>query len=37
MSEFLNAKIFFFKGYLPNWSEEIFAINKVKTLFFEHI
>ena len=30
-------KNIFFKGYLPNWSEEIFAINKVKTLFFEHI
>ena len=30
-------KNIFFKGYLPNWSEEIFAINKVKTLFFGHI
>ena len=25
-------KIFFAKGYLPNWSEEVFVIKKVKNL-----
>ena len=30
MLEFLSTKIFFAKGYAPNWSEEIFVIKKVK-------
>ena len=30
MWEFLNARIFFAKGYKPNWSEEIFVIKKFK-------
>ena len=30
MLEFLITKIFFAKGYVPNWSEEIFVIKKVK-------
>ena len=30
MWEFPNIKIFFAKGYTPNWSEEVFVIKKVK-------
>ena len=30
MSESQSTKRFFSKGYLPNWSEEIVIINKVK-------
>ena len=30
MLEFLNTKIFFAKGYTPNWSDEAFAISKIK-------
>ena len=30
MLEFLSTKIFFAKGYVPNWSEEIFVIQKDK-------
>ena len=30
MLEFLITKIFFAKGYVPNWSEEMFVIKKVK-------
>ena len=30
MLEFLNIKTFFAKGYTPNWSEEVFVINKIK-------
>ena len=29
-SEFLNTKIFFAKGYTPNWSEEVFVVSKIK-------
>ena len=30
MLEYQNIKIFFAKGYTPNWSEEAFVIIKVK-------
>ena len=31
MLEFQNIKaFFFFKGYNPNWSEEIFIVSKIK-------
>ena len=30
MSEYQNMKVFFAKVYLPNWSEEVFVIKKVK-------
>ena len=30
MLEFQNMKTFFAKGYTPNWSEEVFIINKIK-------
>ena len=30
--EFQNPKIFFAKGYMQNWSDEVFAINKVKNI-----
>ena len=30
MLESLNTKIFFAKGYTPNWSEDVFVIKKVK-------
>ena len=30
MSEFLNIKIIFAKGYIPNWFEEVFVISKIK-------
>ena len=30
MSEFLNTKIFFAKGYTSNWSEEVFVISRIK-------
>ena len=29
-SEFLNTKIFFAKGYTPNWSGEVFVVSKIK-------
>ena len=29
MSEFQSTKIFFTKGYAPNWSEEIFVVKKI--------
>ena len=33
MLEFLSTKIFFAKGYAPNWLEEVFVINKIKNTF----
>ena len=30
MQEFQSTRIFFAKGYAPNWSEEVFVISKVK-------
>ena len=30
MSEFLNTKIFFAKGYTSNWSEEVFVVSRIK-------
>ena len=30
--EYQNPKIFFAKGYMQNWSGEVFAINKVKNI-----
>ena len=30
MLEYQNIKIFFAKGYIPNWSEEVFVIKEVK-------
>ena len=30
MSGFQSIKIFFAKGYTPNWSEEIFIVEKIK-------
>ena len=30
MLEFQNIKTFLLKGYTPNWSEEVFFINKIK-------
>ena len=30
MLEFQNIKNIFAKGYTPNWSEEVFVINKIK-------
>ena len=30
-------KNIFTRGYIPNWSEEVFVITKVKTLFRGHI
>ena len=31
--EYQNIKPFFAKGYLPNWSEEVFVITKVQNTF----
>ena len=33
----LKCKNNFGKDYVPNWSEEIFVIKKLKVLFHEHI
>ena len=30
MLEFQNTKIIFAKGYVPNWSEKVFVVNKIK-------
>ena len=30
MLEFQNIKNIFAKGYLPNWSEEVFVVSKIK-------
>ena len=30
MQEFQSTRIFFAKGYAPNWSEEVFVISKVE-------
>ena len=30
MSEFLNIKIFFAKGYTPSWSGEFFIVSKIR-------
>ena len=30
MSEFLNTKLFFGKGYTSNWSEEVFVVSRIK-------
>ena len=30
MSDFLNKNNIFAKGYMPNWSEDVFVIEKVK-------
>ena len=30
MSEFLNTKLFFSKGYTSNWSEEVFVVSRIK-------
>ena len=31
MSEYQSTKIFYAKGYAPNWSEEIFVVKKIKS------
>ena len=28
--EYQNVKIFLSKGYVPNWSEEVFVIKRIK-------
>ena len=28
--EYQNVEIFFSKGYVPNWSEEVFVIKRIK-------
>ena len=33
MEEYQNMKAFLQKGYMPNWSEDIFVITKVKNTF----
>ena len=30
MSEFQSIKIFFAEGSRPNWSEEVFVVNKIQ-------
>ena len=37
MLEYQNTRIFFAKGYTPNWSEEVFVIKKLKTQFNGHM
>ena len=33
----LKCKNIFVKGYVPNWSEEVLCLKKLKTLFREHM
>ena len=33
MEEYQNMKAFLQKGYMPNWSKDIFVITKVKNTF----
>ena len=36
--EYQNVEIFFSKGYVPNWSEEVFVIKRIKnTLPWKYI
>ena len=37
ISEFQSIKIFLLKVYKPNWSEEVFVVNKIQTLFLGFI
>ena len=37
MMRISKYKNIFAKGYMPNWSEEIFVIKKIKILFHGHM
>ena len=37
MLEYQNIKIILQKGYVPNWSEEVFVIEKLKALCRKHM